>query len=252
MMPSPYTIRTDIAALWTKALGIASDPETVWAVRGHAAAICLLLAAEVDYDDTLALTAVTAASTVLECAPYAQDLVAAAREVARDESVLLDPMLALAAAAHAAGQHDAVVVVVLELLQILRFTGDIPPAWLADACVVTFEADDWLRRVVRRWVERFGAQHEGVRAVVRDRADQWLPTSRFPLGILRALLAAEPTPAGWVALAARRGEMGPRPLGLSFGDRHADAVTALGEAQLRQLEPPIHVTLDDWFRELTG
>lgn len=249
-MSSPYTIRTDIAALWNKALGIASDPATAWAVRGHAASICLLLAAEVDYDDTLALTAVTAASTTLECAPYVQDLLAAARGVARDESVLLDPVLALAAAAHAAGRNEAVVVALLELLQILRFSGAVPAAWLADACVVTYEADDWLRSLVRRWVSRFGAGHEGVRAVVRDRADQWFPSSRFPLGVLRALHAAEPTPAGWVALAARRAEMEPGPLGLSFGDRQADAVATLSEAQLRHLEPPIHVTLDDWLREL--
>jgi len=192
----PYAIHADIAALWTKALGIASDPRTVWPVRGHAASACLLLAAELDYDDALALSAVTAATTMLECAPYAHDLLIAAREIARDEAVLVDPMLRLAAAAHAAGRHDAVVVALLELLQIFRFTGDVPAAWLANACVVTFEADDWLRRVVRRWVQRFGADHEGVRTIVRDRADQWFPTSSFPLGVLRTLRAAEPTPAG--------------------------------------------------------
>ncbi len=250
MRPHPYTIRSDIEALWTKALGIASDPAMVWPVRGHAASICLLLAAEVDCDDVLALTAVTAASTMMECSPYTQDLLVAAREIARDESVLLDPMLGLAAAAHAAGRHEAVVVVLLELLQILSFTGDVPPAWLADACVVTFEADDWLRSVVRRWVQRFGADHEGVRAIVRDRGDQWFPTSRFPLGVLRTLHAAEPTPAGWVALAGRRAEMEPGPLGLSFGDRGADALATLKEAQLRHLDPPVHLTLDDWGHEL--
>jgi hypothetical protein len=246
----PYAIRADIAVLWTKALGVASDPATVWPERGHAASLCLLLATEVDYYDALALTAVTAAATMLECSPYAHDLLVAAREIARDESVLLDPMLDLAAAAHAAGRHEAVVVVLLELLQILRFSGDVPPAWLTDACVVTFEADDWLRRVVRRWVGRFGAGHEGVRAVVRDRADQWFPTSKFPIGVLRALHAAEPTTAGWVALAARRAEMEPGPLGLSFGDRGADALATLKDAQLRQLDPPVHVTLDNWLREL--
>ncbi len=248
--PAAYAIRADLAALWTKALSIASNPATVWPVRGHAASICLLLAAEVDYDDGLALTAVTAAATMLECAPYAHDLFVAAREIARDESVLLNPMVELAAAAHAAGRHEAVVLALLELLQIPGFVGDVPPAWLVDACVVTHEADDRLRRLVRRWVQRFGAQHPGVRAVVRDRADQWFPAGRFPLGVLRTFHAAEPTPGGWVALAARRAELGPGPLGISFGDRHADAVATLREAQLRRLEPPIHVTLDDWFLEL--
>lgn len=245
----PYMLRADIVALWTKALGVASDPATLWPERGHAASICLLLAAEVDYDDGLALTAVRAAATMVDCAPYAQDLLVAAREIARNESVLLDPVLALAATAHAAEKHDAVVVALLELLELQAFAGDVPPAWLADACVVTFEVDDWLRSAVRRWVARFGAGHEGVRAVVRDRADQWFPTSRFPIGVLRALQAAEPTTAGWVALAA---EMEPGPLGLSFGDRHADAIATLSEAQLRHLEPPIHVTLDDWLRELSS
>jgi hypothetical protein len=248
--PHLYTIRQDIAELWTKALGVASNSATAWPVRGHAASICLLLAAEVEYDDALALTAVTAAATMLECAPYAYDLLAAAREVAHDESVLLDPVLALAATAHGAGRHDAVVAALLELLQILRFTGEVPAAWFVGACVVTCEADEWLGSVVRRWVTRFGAGHEGVRAVVRDRADQWFSGRRFSLGVLRMLHVAEPTPAGWVALAGRRAEMEPGPLGLSFGDRGADALATLKEAQLRQLDPPVHVALDDWLREL--
>jgi hypothetical protein len=46
--------------------------------------------------------------------------------------------------------------------------------------------------------------------------------------------------------------MEPGPLGLSFGDRGADALATLKEAQLRQLDPPVHVTLDAWLRELTG
>lgn len=249
-MSHPYAIRADIAGLWTKALSIASDPATVWPVRGHAASVCLLLAGEVDYDDGLALTAARAAATMLECAPYARDLLVAARQVACDESVLLDSVLALAAAAHAAGRHDAVVVALLELLQIQSFTGDVPPEWLAAACVVTFEADDWLRRVVRRWVSRFGADHEGVRAVVRARADQWFLTSRFPLGVLRALHAAEPTPAGWVALARWRAELGAGPLGLAFGDRQADAVASIREALLRHLPASDHAALEGWQREL--
>lgn len=84
----PYTIRADIADLWTKGLGVAADHATVWPVRGHAASLCRLLAAEVDYDDALALTAVTAAATMLECSPYAHDLLVAAHEIVRDESVL--------------------------------------------------------------------------------------------------------------------------------------------------------------------
>ena len=47
MFPHPYTIRADIAALWTKALVVAADPTTVWPVRGHATSVCLLIAAEV-------------------------------------------------------------------------------------------------------------------------------------------------------------------------------------------------------------
>jgi hypothetical protein len=251
MPPHPYTLRSDIAALWTKALGIASDPETVWPVRGHAASICLLLAAEVEVDDCLALTAVTAASTMIECSPYAHDLLVAAREIACDESVLLDPMLELAAAAHAAGRHDAVVAALLELLQVLSFTGDVPASWLIGACVVTYEADDWLQSVVRRWVARFGAGHEGIRAVVRDRADQWFPTRRFRIDMLRTLHAAEPTPGGWVALAARRTELGPGPLGLSFGDRHAEAASTLREALLRVLPAAQHVALEEWLRDVS-
>lgn len=76
-------------------------------------------------------------------------------------------------------------------------------------------------------------------------------TSRFPIGVLRAMQAAEPTPPGWGALAARRAEMEPGPLGLSFGERQSEAVAALREALLRVLPAEQHVALEDWLRELT-
>ncbi len=143
-------------------------------------------------------------------------------------------MLALCRHAHSLGRHDAVVVALLELLELDGFDGTIPSAWLLSARSVDGEADYWLRRLVRRWVELLGAEHEGVRAVVSDRADAWFATRRFRLDILRAMHAAEPTSAGWVALAGRRHEMNGA-LGLSFGDRHGDAMTALREALLRQV-----------------
>lgn len=250
MPPHPYNIRTDVAALYTKALGLASDPATVWPERGHAASVCLLLAAEVDYDDGLALSAVAAAGTMLECSPYAHDLLAAAREIARDESVLIGPTLELAAAAHSDGHHDTVVVALLQLLEVPSFTGDVPAAWLVAACSVDGEADYWLRRLVRRWVELHGAEHEGVRAVISDRADVWFPTRRFRLDVLHAMHAAEPTAAGWVALASRRDEMN-SPLGLSFGKRHGNAVAALRDALLRQVPAATHAALEGWLEELS-
>jgi hypothetical protein len=91
---------------------------------------------------------------------------------------------------------------------------------------------------VRRWVARFGAGHDGVRAIVRDRGDPWFPTSTFPLGVLRALHAAEPTPAGWVALAGRRAEIEPGPLYPSGEPRpdteYADGLQRLSDEQLSE------------------
>jgi hypothetical protein len=68
--------------------------------------------------------------------------------------------------------------------------------------------------------------------------------------VLRAMHAAEPTAAGWIALASRHNEMNSGPLGLSFGDRRADAVATLREALLRQLSAATYAVLSDWLQEL--
>ncbi|HEY0468475.1 MAG TPA: hypothetical protein VGC79_29970 [Polyangiaceae bacterium] len=201
-----------------------------WPVRGRAASLCRTLAFEVAEDDTLALRATETASTCAESFPVAHDLLVAAREVAVDPATPLEPILALCRRAHALGHHGTVVVALLELLEVDGFHGDVPAAWLVSAHSVDGEGDYWLRRLVRRWVELHGANHEGVRAVVRNRAELWFPTRRFRLDVLRAMHIAEPTAAGWVALAGRRAELGSGPLGLTFGERHAAAVAALREA----------------------
>lgn len=85
----PYTIRDDIAALWMKALAVASDPATVWPVLGHAASLCRLLATETDYDNRRGLCAVEVASASITAFPFAHDLLLAARKVVRDEAVLV-------------------------------------------------------------------------------------------------------------------------------------------------------------------
>lgn len=182
--------------------------------------------------------------------PVVHELLLAALDLAPDPARLVVPLRRLCRHAHSLGHHVTVVVTLVTLLDIDGFRGDVPVAWLVSGCSVEGEADYWLRRLVRRWVERFGANHEGVRAVIRDRADVWFPTRRFKLDVLRAMHAAVPTAAGWVALAARRAEMN-GPLGLSFGDRQTEAVTGLREALLRLVPPATHAALEGWLVELS-
>jgi hypothetical protein len=238
--------------LFSEAAGLSADPAVPWPVRGRAAALCRLLAFEVSEDDSLALRAVSAAAACAESFPAAHDLLIAAREVSADPALLVGPTLHLCARAHEAQHHDTVVVALLESLEIESFeAADVPSSWLFAARSVSGEPDYWLRRLVRRWVELLGANHDGVRAVIRNRAEVWFPTRRFRLDILRALHAAEPTAAGWVVLAGRRNEMS-APLGLSFGDRQGDAVAALREALPRQLPAATHAALEGWLEELIG
>ncbi|MEO8900312.1 MAG: hypothetical protein ABI488_01810 [Polyangiaceae bacterium] len=247
-MPTDHhALWIDLADLWSRAANLSADSAAPWPVRGRAASLARVLAFEISEDDHLALRAIEAASACAESFPAAHDLLIAAREVAVDPAPLVDPMLELCARAHQGGYHDIVVVALLELLEIEAFDAfDVPTHWLLAAGSVTGEADYFLRRLVRRWAERFGADHEGIRAIVRDRADIWFPTRRFRMDVLRALHAAEPTASGWVALAARRSEMGSGPLGLSFGDRQSDAVTTLREALLRIVPAATHAALNDW------
>lgn len=107
-----------------------------------------------------------------------------------------------------------------------------------------------MRLLVRQWTERFGADNEGIRAIIRNRADVWFPTRRFRIDILRALHAAEPTASGWVALALRRSEPEAGPLGLSFGNRHDQAVATLREALGPRTDAGVEVVLQRWLTEL--
>ncbi|HWZ90387.1 MAG TPA: hypothetical protein VNW92_16100 [Polyangiaceae bacterium] len=247
----PYALWLQAAVLLRQAARLAADPGVLWPVRGRAAALCCVLASQVAEDEALCADVMRAAHACVETFPVVHDLLVAALEVAPDPSLLVVPMRRLCRDAHASGHHDTVVVTLVTALDIDSFDGAIPSAWFVAACAVTGEADYWLRRLVRSWAERFGANHEGIRAVVRDRADQWFPAHRFCIDVLRSLHAAEPTAAGWIALASRRGEMASGGLGLSFGDRHADAVVALREALLRAVPAAAHAALEGWLTELS-
>jgi len=248
---APYALWSRLATLLRDAARLAGVPGTCWPVRGRAARLCRMLAAQVAPDEALCADVMGAASACVETFPVVQDLLLSALELAPDPARLLLPMLRFCRQAHDAGHHDTVVVALLELLDIDGFTGDVPAAWLVSVCSVDGEADYWLRRLVRRWVELLGARHDGIRAVVRDRADVWFPTRRFRLDVLRAMHASEPTAAGWVALASRRDEMNGGPLGLSFGERHAVVVATLREALLRVLPAATHAALEGWLTALS-
>jgi hypothetical protein len=243
-----FALWSQAASLLRAATNLAGTHGVGWPARGRAAQLSRVLAIHLAPDEALCADVMRAASTGVEVFPVVHDLLMAALELAPDPPRLVVPLRRLCQQAHAAGHHDTVVVALLELLEIDAFANRVPAAWLASACSVSGEADYWLRRLVRRWVELHGAEHEGIRAVVRDRADVWFPTRRFCLDVLRAMHAAEPTAAGWVALAERRSETEPGALGVSFGDRHADAVAAL---LLRVLPAATHAALEGWLAELT-
>lgn len=252
-MPSdPYAIRADIAALFAKAVGVASDGSRVWPVRGHATRVARLLAPECGASDKLALLAIEGATACMPAFPLAHDLVIAAREVAADDHCLVAPIFAYCAIAYERSEEGAVVTALAELVRLPAFRGAAPPEWFFLAArAARHEAAHWLRRLLVRWVRRFGAEHGGIRAVIRVRADEWLTVRRLRVDVLRAIHAAEPTPAGWVALALQREELRPGPLGLSFGGRQADAVLALRVALLRRLPADAHAALERWLGELT-
>ncbi|MEO7036605.1 MAG: hypothetical protein ABI548_21840 [Polyangiaceae bacterium] len=252
MTQDPHVLWEDLAHLWSRAAHLAADLGALRPLRGRAASLARVLAVEISEDDHLALRAVDTATACAESFPAAHDLLIAAREVSVDPALLVGPVLKLCASAHEAGHHDTVVVALLELLEIEALDcNDVPAAWLTAACSVSGEADYFLRRLVRRWVELFGAENDGIRAVVRERADVWFPTRRFRIDVLRALHAAEPTASGWVALALRRDEMSAAPLALSFGDRHEQATSTLRGALLRVLPAAAHAALEGWLRELS-
>jgi hypothetical protein len=248
---NPYAFWAEVAALAALAARLAGAPSVPWPVRGRAAALCYTLSRDVAPDEALCAKLVRAAFACVGTFPVVLDLLAAARQVAPDESRLVLPLRRLCVHAHAAGHHDTVVVTLVTMLDVEDFDGEVPAAWLVAGIAVDGEADYWLRRLVRRWVERFGANQEGIRAIIRDRADVWFPTRRFMLDVLRAMHAAEPTVAGWVALAGRRNETEGGALGLSFGERHAVAVAALREALLRMLPAATHALLNRWLAELS-
>ncbi len=247
----PYALWRQVAALLRDAARLAGDQRAVWPVRGRAARLCRALALEVAPDEALCSDVMRAAQACTEPFAVVHNLLLAAFELAPDPARLIVPTHRLCRQAHEAHHHDTVVVALVTMLDIGDFDGDVPAAWLVSACSVSGEPDYWLRRLVRRWVELFGARHEGIRAVVRDRADVWFPTRRFRLDVLRAMHAAEPTAAGWVVLARRRSETEGGALGLSFGERHADAVAALREALARKEDPGAHTALEGWLAELS-
>lgn len=247
----PYALWDDVAALVACAARLAGDPKVAWPVRGRAAALCQTLAHDVAADEALCAAVVGSAFVCAETFPIAHDLLVAAHELAPDESRLVAPLLRLCARAHAAGHHSTVVVTLVSLAEIPEFHGDIPAAWFFDTRGLEHEAGYWVRRLVRRWVARFGGKNEGVRSVIRERQDELFLEQRMPIrGVLR-LHAAEPTAAGWMALARRREELPPGPLPVSFGDRAHDAVAALRDASLRRNEAGEHAALERWLREAT-
>jgi hypothetical protein len=240
-----------VAVLLERAARVAADPTAGWPLRGRAATLCRVLAFHVHEDEALCAGAMHGAASCIATFPVAHDLLIAALELAPDPSRVVTPLLRLCSRAHELGYHDTVVVALVSLVQIDAFDGNAPPAWLAKTSMIEGEVEYWLRRLLRRWVARFGAQHDGLRAIIRTRED-WFLTRRFPMAEMRLMHAEEPTATGWKAIAMRRHELEAGELGIAFGEQHAQAVATLREALERRIDAGSQIALERWLAELTN
>lgn len=213
--------------------------------------LCRELSCQVSANEALCTDLICGAFSCADTFPVVHDLLVAARELAPDESRLVAPLLRLCARVHAEGRRATAVVTLFTLTEIVAFEGNAPDEWLASTGDLDHEAEYWLRHLVRRWVLRFGGGNEGVRDVIRERQDEFFVQRRMPIHEVFRLHVAEPTAAGWVALAARRDELEPGPLPLSFGDRRHAAESCLCDAMQRRLEPGPHAILERWLSELS-
>jgi len=243
-------LERDLAGVLGRAAVVSGTRTVPWPGRERAASLCKILSSQVYADEALCADLVRSASACVDSFPVVHDLLVAACELAPDQSKLVAPLLRLCAGAHAAGHRATVVVALFTLTEVVAFDGEAPGAWLVGTGDLDDEAAYWLRHLVRRWTLRFGGSNEGVREVIRDRQDDFFVELRMPVHEILRLHAAEPTPAGWIALANRRDELKAGPLPISFGDRRDDAEATVRDALQRRLEPGAHTALERWHTEL--
>lgn len=251
MLVKPVLFSTELSAVIASAATLTADTAIPFPIRGAAADLCCTLAPEVHNDEALCAALMRAAFACANFPSAVVELLTAARATAPDRSKLIQPMLRLCRGAHEAQGHATVVVTLLQLAEIEAFDGEAPASWFLGASGLEGEGFYWLRQLLKGWVCRFGGSNEGVRHLIRELQDAlFLRKNRFWLADHIRLHLAEPTAAGWIALARRRSEVERAPLALSFGGRHADAVATLQEALGRRHDPGIHVALERWLSEL--
>jgi len=143
---------------------------------------------------------VRALGAVLHDSRAAEDLALAALALAPDADRLARPLLRLTAEAHAQGHSTTVVALLIRLCDLGAFEGRVPAEWLAGDARPDHRRECLLRVLLRRWIPRFGASHDGVRRVVRENS-HWLLSPGFGIRLLREIHAREPTVEGWIAMA---------------------------------------------------
>ena len=249
---SPFT--HDLHVLLTRAADFAGDRTQPEPLRRSAAGLCTTLAREGPPDEALCTALLRAAMASTGSPLVVLDLVGAARAAAPDEAGLVGPLLRLCGAAHEGRNRGSIVATLVVLVALDGFNGQVPAEWLQDAGDVEPDITPLLKGLVLTWVTRFGGNNDGVLGLVRECQDSWFLTPRkrqwFRLADLLALHLAQPTAAGWIALARRRSELPRDPLPLSFGDRYGGALTALRDALARNLDPLEHVVLERWLAAL--
>lgn len=244
----------DLYVLLTRAAAFAGDSTQPEPLRRSAAGLCTTLAREVPPDEALCAALLRAATGATDSALLVLDLVGAARAVAPDEARLVGPLLRLCGAAHEGRNRGSIVATLVVLVALDGFNGQVPAEWLQDAGDVEPDISPLLKGLVLTWVTRFGSNNDGVLGLIRERQDDWFLTPRrrqwLRLPDLLALHVAQPTPAGWIALARRRSELPRDPLPLSFGDRYGEALTTLMDALARHLDALEQFVLERWLAAL--
>jgi len=188
-----------------KAAAHASDRTQPEPARRGAAGLCTTLSREVRPDKALCAALLQAATASVDTPLVVFGLVDAARVVAPEEEKLVSPLIKLCAAAHTAWSPVSVVAALLTLVRLEGFDGSVPAEWLSGAHEADPEIRQFLKGFAVSWVRRFRGKNDSVLSLVRELQDDWFLTPRkrqwLRLADLIALHVAQPTPAGWIALA---------------------------------------------------
>lgn len=227
-------------------LALAADANVPGGVRRACAELMQDLAHRVGPDEAVCADVMRAAQLLVVDHRAVGSLLGAAVVVAPDEGRLAVPVRRLCERAFEQGHAETLAVGLNWLARVAKDErdGDVPAEWFDAVARVTPRRLPYL---LQSWVGRFGADHAGLRALVR--AHERCLLARFlSTEVVRTVHASQPTASGWLALAddADDGDT----LKLSFGDHREEALSTLRGALDRAGDDAVRVRLSYWLLEL--